>query len=59
MVTHGGTLRAFRFLLEHWDYEQATSQSKGDAPRNCSVTAYDYSPEELRLVLREYNTVLY
>lgn len=22
-VTHGGILRTFRFLLEHWDYERA------------------------------------
>ena len=59
VVTHGGTLRAFRFLLEHWDYEQATSQFRGDPPRNCSVTTYEHDPEAGRLVLREYNAVLY
>ena len=25
VVTHGGTLRCFRYLLERWDYEQATT----------------------------------
>jgi len=56
-VTHGGTLRVFRFLLEHWDFDQAVSWLEGQSPKNCGVTVYEYCPEAGRLVLREYNTV--
>ena len=57
IVTHGGTIRAFRFLLEHWDYEQAIEWPKGTAPLNCGVTVYDYDESGRRLNLSEYNTV--
>jgi broad specificity phosphatase PhoE len=57
VVTHGGTLRAFRFLLEHWTYEQALRWPPGQTPKNCGITVYEYSAEQKRLVLKEYNTV--
>ncbi len=57
IITHGGTIRAFRFLLEHWDYEQAITWPPGTEPKNCGITVYNYSLEEHRLVLSEYNTV--
>ena len=57
VVTHGGTLRCIRFLLEHWDYDQALKWPKGQSPANCGVTVYEYDQAEGRLVLREYNTV--
>jgi broad specificity phosphatase PhoE len=57
VVTHGGTLRAFRFILDRWNYEQALAWPKGQTPKNCGVTIYNYSDAEERLVLQEYNTV--
>lgn len=57
VVLHGGTLRAARFLLEHWDYERALNWPPGQSPENCGITVYDYSDTEERLVLTEYNTV--
>lgn len=59
VVTHGGTLRAFRFLLEQWSYERARSWGAGQAPKNCGVTDYTYSQEEGRLMLGTYNRVFY
>jgi broad specificity phosphatase PhoE len=57
VVLHSGTLRAMRFLLERWPYEQATHWPPGQSPENCGITVYQYDPEQERLVLREYNTV--
>jgi len=56
-VTHGVALRAFRFLLERWDYSQAGTLMHEDPPHNCSVTTYAYDGAARRLVLREYNRV--
>lgn len=58
VITHGGTIRAFRYLLEQWDYQQALDIIKNDAPKNCGLTVYNYSSENKRLVLSEYNTVV-
>ncbi|MDP3697766.1 MAG: histidine phosphatase family protein [Candidatus Taylorbacteria bacterium] len=55
--THGGTLRCFRFLLEHWNYDQAEKWPSGQSPKNCGVTVYQYDSSQKRLVLQEYNTV--
>ena len=57
VATHGGTLRCFRFLLEHWDYEQALKWPPGQSPKNCGVTVYEYSPKAGRLELKSYNDV--
>ncbi len=57
IVTHGGTLRCFRFLLEHWNYEQALHWPTGQSPANCGVTVYKYNPKQARLLLEEYNTI--
>jgi broad specificity phosphatase PhoE len=59
VVTHGGTLRCFRFLLEHWNYDQALAWPRGQEPKNCGVTAYSFDEEEKRLLLREYNKTYY
>jgi len=56
VVTHGGTLRCFRFLLERWTYDQALSWPSNQAPKNCGLTVYEYNNSEQKLVLREYNT---
>lgn len=57
VVTHGGTLKAFRFLLERWDYVLAETAMHTDPPENCGVTSYVYSREHKRLILEEYNRV--
>ncbi len=56
IITHGGTLRCFRALLERWDYDRATSWPEGERPENCGVTVYKHSSKENKLVLQEYNT---
>lgn len=57
VVTHGGTLRCFRFLLEGWDYERARSWPPGQMPANCGVTVY--RPDGDRLQLDTYNEVFW
>lgn len=55
VVTHGGTLRCFRFLLEGWTYSQAQQWPSGGAPANCGVTTYRDAGG--RLELEDYNQV--
>ena len=57
VVTHGITLRAFRVLLERLDHYEAEDIFKGDPPKNCGVTDYEYDQEKERLVLKGYNKV--
>jgi 2,3-bisphosphoglycerate-dependent phosphoglycerate mutase len=57
VVTHGGTLRSFRFLLERWSYDQALRWPEGNSPHNCGITDYEYDPRTGRLVLQNYNAV--
>ncbi|MHB1864556.1 MAG: histidine phosphatase family protein [Candidatus Saccharimonadales bacterium] len=59
VVTHGGTLRCFRSLLERWDYEQATTWNSEPHPENCGVTTYQYDQEVGRLALIAYNEVFW
>jgi 2,3-bisphosphoglycerate-dependent phosphoglycerate mutase len=56
IVTHGGVLRALRFLLENWSYEQALHpEDKLWSPANCGVTDYKYDHQ----LKRNYNKVFY
>jgi 2,3-bisphosphoglycerate-dependent phosphoglycerate mutase len=57
VVTHGGTLRCFRFLLERWDYARAAAWPEGQAPANCGVTTYRCAESGDHLELEEYNRV--
>jgi broad specificity phosphatase PhoE len=57
VVTHGVTMRAFRFLLERWTYEEVGERFRRDPPHNCSVTVYEHDAAAGRMVLREYNSV--
>ena len=57
VVTHGGTIRCFRFLLERWGYETASGWPPGQTPANCGVTVYRCSDSGDHLELAEYNTV--
>ncbi len=58
--THGRILACFRHVLEGWSWEQTekfVENHNPERPKNCGVTFYQYSPEENRMVLKEYNTV--
>jgi broad specificity phosphatase PhoE len=57
VVTHGGTLRAFRFLLERWTFDHASATLPTYRTPNCSVTVYAYNPDSARLELRDLNRV--
>ncbi|MFM2357684.1 MAG: hypothetical protein RJA61_421 [Candidatus Parcubacteria bacterium] len=57
VVTHGGTLRALRFILERWSYDQAVEWAPGQSPANCGITVYRFDENLKRLTLREYNTI--
>lgn len=59
VTTHGGTIRAFRFLLERWEYNRAIRWSPDEPPKNCSVTTYEYDRDSQRLVLVTYNQVFW
>lgn len=59
VVTHGGTLRCFRFLLERWTYKRAIRWAPDPHPANCGVTWYEYDETEKRLLLRDYNLVFW
>jgi broad specificity phosphatase PhoE len=56
-VTHGGTLRAFRVLLDRWTYSEAARWPDGDRPENCAITHYEFEQEKGKLVLVESNFV--
>lgn len=57
VVMHGLVLRCFRYLLEHWTYEQGEAWPEGQEPKNCGITVYARNKETGRLELQEYNTV--
>lgn len=57
VVTHGGTIRLFRYFLEHWTYKRALKWPKGHSPKNCGMTVYRFDAKEERLKLAEYNKV--
>ncbi|GGM84908.1 histidine phosphatase family protein [Dactylosporangium sucinum] len=57
IVTHGGALRCFRFLLEGWSYSQAQRWPEGQAPANCGVTTYRCAGDGGPLQLEDYNQV--
>jgi broad specificity phosphatase PhoE len=59
IFTHGGTIRAFRFVLERWDYDRALSWPPGESPKNCGITIYDYDQKTRKPQLVEYNTIGY
>jgi broad specificity phosphatase PhoE len=53
VVTHGGTLWCFRYVLERWTYKEAEERFRTEAIQNCSVTSYRYDEAARRLVLGE------
>ena len=52
VVTHGGTLRMFRMVLERWDWDEAEIRFHADAVPNASVTTYAFDPAAGRLMLQ-------
>lgn len=54
VVTHGGTTRCLRFLLERWTHAEAAA---APAPDNCGVTVYSYDKAKRRMALEEFNSV--
>jgi len=55
VVTHAHVIRCFRFLLEHWNYEQAFTVLDKDKPRNCGVSSYHSDSTGQRMILSNYN----
>ena len=53
VVTHGGTIFCFRYVLERWTYEEAERRFRSESNPNCSLTAYGYSSQSRRLELTE------
>lgn len=53
-VTHGGTMRCFRFLLERWTHSEVEVAL---SPANCGVTVYNYDQARRQMVLEEFNSV--
>jgi len=51
VVTHGGTMWCFRYVLERWTYEEAESRFRSESNPNCAVTAYRFSDASGRLEL--------
>jgi broad specificity phosphatase PhoE len=49
VVTHGGTIWCFRYVLERWTYEEAERRFRTETNPNCSVTTYAYDPAAARL----------
>jgi broad specificity phosphatase PhoE len=57
VVTHGGTLRCFRFLLERWTFDQVAKELETYRTPNCCVTTYQFNPASGRLLLDRLNDV--
>ena len=57
VVTHGGTLWCFRYVLERWTYAEAEERFRNEAIRNCSVTSYRLDTRSTRLILEEAGVV--
>jgi 2,3-bisphosphoglycerate-dependent phosphoglycerate mutase len=59
VVTHGGTLWCFRYVLERWTYEEAERRFRTETNPNCSVTWYRYDDDAKRLRLEEAGRVFW
>jgi hypothetical protein len=59
VVTRGGTLRCFRYILQGWTYQRFEEAFHTDSAANCSVTWYAYEPGAEKLVLRGCNEIFW
>ena len=58
IVSHGGTIRAFRYWLEQWSYQEADAHFHSfAAPKNCAVISYVNQDDTLKLT--EDGTIFY
>jgi 2,3-bisphosphoglycerate-dependent phosphoglycerate mutase len=57
IVSHGGTLRVFRYLLERWTHEEFIGRWDSEPVANCAVTSYAFDPAAERLLLKSLNAV--
>jgi broad specificity phosphatase PhoE len=53
VVSHGGTIWCFRYVLERWTYEEAERRFMAESVGNCSVTSYRFNAGSGRLELDE------
>jgi len=53
VVTHGGTIWCFRYVLERWTYEEAEWRFRTETNPNCAVTAYRFGEALGRLELTD------
>src|SRR5205823_12908423 len=59
VVTHGGTIWCFRYVLERWTYEEAERRFNTESNANCSVTAYRFNGSSGRLELGDCATTFW
>ncbi len=57
VVSHGGTLRVFRYLLERWSHDEFLERWESEPVDNCAVTAYAHDRTNGRLALRSLNVM--
>jgi 2,3-bisphosphoglycerate-dependent phosphoglycerate mutase len=57
VVSHAGTLRVFRYLLERWTHDEFIDRWESEHIPNCAVTNYAFDPIAGRLLLRALNVV--
>lgn len=57
VVTHGGTLRVFRYLLERWTHDEFIERWSSESVPNCAATTYAFDEALGRLTLRHLNVV--
>src|SRR5262249_9760592 len=53
VVTHGGTIWCFRYVLERWTYAEAERRFTTESNPNCAVTSYRFSESSERLELSD------
>lgn len=59
VITHGGTIRCIRFLLERWTYKQAEKWPEGQSPKNCGILCYEFMDTSDQPLLKVYNRIYY
>lgn len=59
VVTHGGTIWCFRYVLERWTYQEAEERFRTETNQNCSVTSYHYDDTAGRLQLQDAGKVFW
>ena len=50
VVSHAGTMRMFRYLLERWTHDDVVERGHSEPISNCAVIAYRFDSSAGRLV---------